>query len=72
MGTSPAPQQDLTAQVERVREDLRREFPTLPEHVVDRAVRHAEADLRQARITTYVPTLVRRAARDGLRHLTHG
>jgi hypothetical protein len=67
MGTTP--RQDLTTQVAHVRDDLRREFGSLPSSVVDEHVHRQELALAGARIQAFVPVLVRRGARDELRQL---
>jgi hypothetical protein len=54
-------------QVEHVREDLRKEFPSLPGHLVDLHVRREEDALAGARVHAFVPVLVRRGARERLR-----
>jgi hypothetical protein len=69
MGPTPTPDRDLKTQVEHVLLDLRREFDTLPPNVVDEHVHRAERALEGARISAFVPVLVRREARDGLRRL---
>ena len=69
MGLSPAQVPDLKSQVEHVLADLRREFDTLPSAVVDEQVHRAERALEGARISTFIPVLVRREARDELRRL---
>ena len=63
------PKQDLHRQVEHVREDLHREFAWLPGEIIDHEVRQAERALAGARVRHFVPVLVRRGARDHLRHL---
>ena len=69
MGTSAPREPDLSAQVEHVLLDLRREFPSLPTEVVDDKVHRAEEALAGARIQSFIPVLVRREARDELRRL---
>lgn len=74
---SPAPDslpaRDATAderrQIEHVREDLTREFVTLPPEVVADKVSRQVAAFQQARVRSFVPVLVRRAARSELREL---
>ena len=61
--------QSLQTQVEHVRNDLRREFGSLPPAVVDEHVHRQEVALAGARIQTFVPVLVRRGARDELRRI---
>ena len=69
MGPAPDARQELRTQVDHVREDLRREFAWLPPGVVEQHVARREQELSGARVTSFVPVLVRRGARDDLRRL---
>jgi hypothetical protein len=71
MGVTPSRQPDIDAQVEHVIIDLTQEFDSLPAEVVEEHVHRHERSFVGARITTYVPVLVRRGARDDLRRLAH-
>ena len=69
----PAPRHDAAAderrQIEHVRQDLAREFTSLPPGVVDDLVAQQVDAFRQAPVRSFVPVLVRRGARDRLRRL---
>ena len=52
-----------------VREDLIREFPSLPPDVVEAQVSLVEHAFDEARVRSYVPVLVQRGARERLRQL---
>jgi len=61
---------DEAAKILHVREDLTREFPTLPPAVVASHVALAAQRFQDARVRAYVPVLVRAGARSELRRLT--
>jgi len=63
------PRADENRLIEHVREDLVREFTSLPPAVVHEHVARVTKDFTQAPVRSYVPVLVRRGARDRLRHL---
>ena len=63
------PAADERRQIEHVREDLTREFITLPPEVVAEKVSRQVAVFQQARVRSFVPVLVRRGARSELREL---
>lgn len=66
----PAPaSSDEKLQLAHVRDDLRREFPTVPGEVVDSQVTQVEQTFTRAPIRSFVPVLVQRGARDRLRQL---
>jgi hypothetical protein len=60
---------DEKRQIEHVQEDLQREFAALPEAVVAEQVSAVVLSFDHARVRSFVPVLVRREARDKLRHL---
>lgn len=69
---SPAPRDpaaDERRQIEHVREDLTREFITLPPELVAEKVSSQVAAFEEAKIRSFVPVLVRRGARTELREL---
>jgi hypothetical protein len=55
---------DEEARIADVRGRLRRRFPTLPAHSIDRAVDDAHRDLDGATVRDFVPILVERQALD--------
>jgi hypothetical protein len=63
------PAADERRQIEHVREDLAREFITLPPSVVADLVGQQVAVFQRAPVRSFVPVLVRRGARDRLRQL---
>jgi hypothetical protein len=63
------PAADERRQIEHVREDLTREFVTLPAEVVADRVSRQVAAFQQAKVRSFVPVLVRRGARSELREL---
>jgi hypothetical protein len=65
----PRPDADERRQIEHVREDLAREFTTLPADLVEELVRRQVAAFQQAPVRSFVPVLVRRGARAQLRQL---
>ena len=56
-------------QLQHVRDDLAREFAALPPTVVDAQVAKHLRHFDGAAIRSFVPVLVRRGAREELRHL---
>jgi hypothetical protein len=60
---------DEHRQIEHVKEDLLREFAALPEAVVDEQISQLVRHFTQAPVRSFVPVLVRRGARERLRHL---
>ena len=64
-----APGADEARQLEHVREDLAREFAALPPIVVEAHVAKHLQHFDGAVIRSFVPVLVRRGAREELRHL---
>jgi hypothetical protein len=60
---------DEHRQIEHVKEDLLREFAALPEAVVDEQVSLLVRHFTRAPVRSFVPALVRRGARERLRHL---
>lgn len=60
---------DEAVKIAHVREDLKREFPTLPAAVVASQVDEAAQRLADARVRAFVPVLVRRGAQTQLRQL---
>lgn len=65
-----AQQADEQRQIAHVREDLVREFTALPADVVVDLVDRQLAAFTHAPVRSFVPVLVRRGAREQLRHLT--
>ncbi len=63
------PATDERRQIEHVRADLVREFAAVPEKVVDAQVSFDLKRFASAPVRSFVPVLVRRAAREQLRHL---
>ncbi len=63
------PRADEHRQIEHVKDDLVREFAALPESLVDEQVTQVARHFTQARVRSFVPVLVRRGARERLRHL---
>jgi len=63
------PANDERRQIEHVRADLVLEFAAVPETVVDEQVTLNLKRFAKARVRSFVPVLVRRAARERLRHL---
>ena len=61
---------DEATTLQHVREDLTREFSTLPPALVVSQVDAATARLAAARVRAFVPVLVRADARNHLRRLT--
>ena len=59
--------QDEMRQLRHVEEDLQREFPTLPRHVVTDRFHQLVAQFGHAPVRTFVPVLVQREARRSLR-----
>lgn len=69
---APAPSTpvaDERRQIEHIRDDLAREFATVPPTVVADLVNQQVAAFRRAPVRSFVPVLVRRGARDRLRQL---
>jgi hypothetical protein len=64
------PRTDENRQLQHVREDLLREFASLPPSLVEENVSLVESGFTQATIRSFVPVLVRRGAQERLRHLT--
>lgn len=60
---------DESLQLLHVRDDLRREFASLPGSVVEAEVTQVAQGFAGAPIRVYVPVLVQRGARERLRHL---
>ncbi len=60
---------DETRQIQHVQEDLMREFAALPAALVAEQVNEVAQGFRQAPVRSFVPVLVRRGARERLRHL---
>ena len=60
---------DEARQLEHVRDDLTREFAALPPTVVDAQVAKVVERLERAPVRSFVPALVRRGAREELKHL---
>ena len=69
----PGPRHDAAAderrQLDHVRQDLAREFTSLPPTVVDDLVDQQVASFVTAPVRSFVPVLVRRGARERLRQL---
>jgi hypothetical protein len=65
----PRQQQDEQRQLDSVRDDLVREFPSLPTDVVQEKFSVLVRAFQQAPVRSFVPVLVRRRAREQLRHL---
>lgn len=67
----PDPRQhaDEQRQIAHVRDDLIREFATLPATVVQQQVEQQLHVFDAARVRSFVPVLVRRGARERLRQL---
>lgn len=65
-GTSNADEQ---RHLQRVREDLQREFASLPADLVNERFAQLVADFDEAPVRTFVPVLVQRRARESLRQL---
>lgn len=63
------PVNDERRQIDHVRADLVREFAAVPEKMVDDQVALDVGRLAAAPVRSFVPVLVRRAARERLRHL---
>ena len=63
------PAADEALQLQHVKEDLLREFPTLPEVVVASQVHEMSQAFTTAPVRTYIPVLVGRSARAHLRRL---
>lgn len=64
------PRTDETRQLQHVREDLQREFASLPPTFVEDQVTQVARGFQQASVRSFVPVLVRREVRERLRHLT--
>jgi hypothetical protein len=62
-------QQDEARQLARLRDDLVREFSTVPPEVVDEKLSVLVRAFQQAPVRSFVPVLVRRGAREQLRQL---
>ena len=60
---------DENRQLQHVKEDLHREFAELPEAVIDEQVTAVILSFTRAPVRSFVPVLVRRGARERLRHL---
>jgi hypothetical protein len=60
---------DEDRQLQHVKEDLHREFAALPEAVIDEQVSALVLAFTRAPVRSFVPVLVRRGARERLRHL---
>ncbi|MCW2670037.1 MAG: hypothetical protein QOJ48_1069 [Frankiales bacterium] len=60
---------DERRQIEHVREDLAREFQTVPPDLVAELVSRQVAAFQRAPVRSFVPVLVRRGARAELRQL---
>jgi hypothetical protein len=61
---------DEQRQLAYVREDLVREFTAVPPDVVDEKLGVLVSAFQRAPVRSFVPVLVRRQAREQLRHLT--
>jgi hypothetical protein len=66
---SKNPAADERRQIEHIRDDLTREFITLPREVVAERVDRRLESFREAKVRSFVPALVRRGAREELREL---
>jgi hypothetical protein len=60
---------DENRQLQHVKEDLHREFATLPDAVIDEQVSAIISSFTRAPVRSFVPVLVRRGARERLRRL---
>lgn len=60
---------DEQRHLQRIQEDLQREFASLPTEVVNRRFAQLVADFDEAPVRTFVPVLVQRRARESLRQL---
>ena len=63
------PAADEALQLQHVKEDLLREFPSLPEVVVASQVQQMSQTFTSAPVRTFIPVLVGRGARAHLRRL---
>jgi hypothetical protein len=60
---------DETRQLDHLKQDLHREFASLPPHVVDETLDLVVSGFTRASVRSFVPVLAGRSARERLRHL---
>jgi hypothetical protein len=63
---------DGTAELDPLVSEMSRRHPVFPPATIERLVRRTFDEYREAKITTYVPLLVRRAVAAQLRYLDDG